>query len=352
MLKYVLRDRLGADPSEHPVMITEPAWNTTEAREKLVEMAFEGEDVPALYFGSSGVLSAFAAGKPTALVLDVGYANASVVPVVDGYALRAGTKRQPLASQVLLSQLHHHFSHPTPTRDFALSMLPRHLIAKRDTTAEPGVEPRPTVRQERLDGTTPSWRAWAEQSVVDSWKETCAEVVSARGFDFKSARDLPQVLYEFPDGYHQYFGEERYRFTEMYFDPKNYFDQSIEPPATLRAVASDHAHDLKTAVPLSQLVHDSIMACDVDVRAALLQNIVVVGNGSITRGLTERPPSRTSASTRRGSVARSSRPSARSTSSGSQRRSTRSTACRLSFSVSTIATDNDQIKLLTIAGCK
>jgi actin-related protein len=267
-------------------------------------------------------------------------------------------------------------------------MLPRHLIAKRDTTAEPGVEPRPTVRQERLDGTTPSWRAWAEQSVVDSWKETCAEVVSARGFDFKSARDLPQVLYEFPDGYHQYFGEERYRFTEMYFDPKNYFDQSIEPPATLRAVASDHAHDLKTAVPLSQLVHDSIMACDVDVRAALLQNIVVVGNGSITRGLTERldvelaallpsvsvaslrnppgitdnppskrsrstrPPSRTSASTRRGSVARSSRPSARSTSSGSQRRSTRSTACRLSFSVSTIATDNDQIKLLTIAGCK
>jgi actin-like protein 6A len=41
-------------------------------------------------------------------------------------------------------------------------------------------------------------------------------------------------------------------------------------------------------VPLSQLVHDSIMACDVDVRAALLQNIVVVGNTSLTRGLTER----------------------------------------------------------------
>jgi actin-like protein 6A len=30
------------------------------------------------------------------------------------------------------------------------------------------------------------------------------------------------------------------------------------------------------------------MACDVDVRAALLQNIVVVGNTSLTRGLTER----------------------------------------------------------------
>ena len=30
------------------------------------------------------------------------------------------------------------------------------------------------------------------------------------------------------------------------------------------------------------------MACDVDVRAALLQNIVVVGNTSLTRGLVER----------------------------------------------------------------
>jgi actin-like protein 6A len=39
-------------------MFTEPAWNTTKAREQLAEMAFEGEKVPALYFGSAGVLSA------------------------------------------------------------------------------------------------------------------------------------------------------------------------------------------------------------------------------------------------------------------------------------------------------
>ena len=49
-----------------------------------------------------------------------------------------------------------------------------------------------------------------------------------------------------------------------------------------------HAHSLKDLVPLSQLVHDSIMSCDVDVRASLLQNIVVVGNTSLTRGLIER----------------------------------------------------------------
>ena len=65
--------------------------------------------------------------------------------------------------------------------------------------------------------------------------------------------------------------------------------QNITPPTSLRTVETGPAaHSLKDLVPLSQLVHDSIMACDVDVRASLLQNIVVVGNTSLTKGLTER----------------------------------------------------------------
>lgn len=58
LLHHIIHDRLGVDPTEHPLMITEPAWNTSKARELLTEMAFEGEKVPALYFGSQGVLSA------------------------------------------------------------------------------------------------------------------------------------------------------------------------------------------------------------------------------------------------------------------------------------------------------
>ncbi|KAL7424255.1 Actin-related protein 4 [Cryptotrichosporon argae] len=289
LLSYLLNKRLGVDPKEHPLMLVEPAWNTTRAREHLAQMAFEGEGVPAMYLGSAGVLSAFAAGKPTALVLDIGYANSSAVPVVDGYALRAGTMRQPLASSLMLSQATHHFSRPTPTRAFPLSLLPRQLIAKRDPTPEPGLEPHPVLRDDRVPQTTASWRAWAAESVVDAWKEATSEVVNFRGFDLATARDVAPGLYEFPDGYHQYFTAERLRFPEILFDPKNYFDQTAEPPAPLRlAQNTEHSHSLKDAVPLAQLVHDAIMACDVDVRAALLQNIVVVGNTSLTRGLTER----------------------------------------------------------------
>ena len=58
LLHHILHTRLGVDPTEHPLMITEPAWNTPKAREMLTEMVFEGEKMPALYFGSQGVTSA------------------------------------------------------------------------------------------------------------------------------------------------------------------------------------------------------------------------------------------------------------------------------------------------------
>lgn len=138
---------------------------------------------------------------------------------------QAGTKRQPLGSQLILSQLKAHFTSPTPTRSFPLTLTPRHLIAKRNPTSEPNLQPSPIYRADREGGTTPSWRAWAENNVVDQWKEACGEVVNYRGFDFTTAKDLPQVLYEFPDGYSGNFGEERYRFNEILFDPKNYFNQ-------------------------------------------------------------------------------------------------------------------------------
>lgn len=243
MLHHILHDRLRLDPAEHPLMLTEPAWNTAKSREVLAEMAFEGEKSPAMYFGSSGVLSAyvlslalisanegrFAAGKPTALILDVGHYNSSAVPVVDGYALRAGTMRQPLGSSLLLSQLHSHFTHPTPSRAFPLTLAPRQLLAKRDPVTDPGTQPRPILRDDRAPHTTQSWRLWAESRVLEDWKESCGEIVNYRGFDYTTARELPQALYEFPDGYSQYFGEERYRFTEMLFDPARYFNQVPSP---------------------------------------------------------------------------------------------------------------------------
>lgn len=59
LLSHILHDKLGVDPSDHPLMVTEPAWNTPRARETLAEIAFEGEGVPAFYVACNAVLSAY-----------------------------------------------------------------------------------------------------------------------------------------------------------------------------------------------------------------------------------------------------------------------------------------------------
>ena len=47
------------NPSEHPILVTEPAWNTPSNRERMAEMMFEEFNVPAFYIANTGVLNAY-----------------------------------------------------------------------------------------------------------------------------------------------------------------------------------------------------------------------------------------------------------------------------------------------------
>jgi len=65
---------------EHPLLMTEAAWNTPKNREKSIEIAMENWGCPAFWLARNSVLAAFAAGKATALVIDVGASTATVQP--------------------------------------------------------------------------------------------------------------------------------------------------------------------------------------------------------------------------------------------------------------------------------
>lgn len=54
---HLYKHQLRVNSSHHPLMIVEPSNNSRQQREKLLELAFEGFEVPALYFGRSAVLS-------------------------------------------------------------------------------------------------------------------------------------------------------------------------------------------------------------------------------------------------------------------------------------------------------
>lgn len=49
--------KLQSQSNEHPLLMTESAWNPKEDREKLTELAFEKFDCPAFYLGRDAIMS-------------------------------------------------------------------------------------------------------------------------------------------------------------------------------------------------------------------------------------------------------------------------------------------------------
>ncbi|KAJ9112635.1 hypothetical protein QFC19_000655 [Naganishia cerealis] len=283
LLSHILHEKLGVDPSEHPLMVTEPAWNTPRARETLAEIAFEGEGVPAFYVACNAVLSAFSAGKSTALIVDIGQDLVSVVPVCEGYAIRAGTMRQPLGMTFLESQIEATLRQSNPN----ITFTPHHFVKGRTPVAldQPA---QVVLNQQRFDRSTASWKSYAEQRVVQDWKESICEV-SPFPYDPQTSANRQSKFFEFPDGYNHYYGNERYQLPELLFKPETFVNKAIPVPSRLSSTPdSETSHSLSHIVGLADLVHNSIFALDVDQRAALLQNIVVIGGGSFMPGLTDR----------------------------------------------------------------
>ncbi len=81
---------LFVDAKEHPLVCADPVMNTRAGRERQCQLLFERFESPALFLASTAVLNAFATGRTTALVLDVGSSVTSCVPVFEGFKLQKG----------------------------------------------------------------------------------------------------------------------------------------------------------------------------------------------------------------------------------------------------------------------
>jgi actin-related protein len=82
---YTYTNELRESASEHPVMLTEAPMNPKTNREKMCEIMFEDHDVPAMYIQIQAVLSLYAAGRTTGIVVDSGDGVTHTVPIYEGY---------------------------------------------------------------------------------------------------------------------------------------------------------------------------------------------------------------------------------------------------------------------------
>ncbi|BFZ64981.1 Actin-related protein 4 [Saitoella coloradoensis] len=251
--EYALKKRLKAEPKEHPLLITEPAWNQPKNREKAMEVAFETLEVPAFYLAKGAVCAAFANGKATGLVVDVGAGQASVTPVYDGFVLKKGVVHNTYAGNAIDTHLQ------TQLTAQKIPLNPRYLISRR-VAVEPGAQPTPTLRDTKA---TESYHAYAQSRVINEYKESvCATWEGPGPFDERASAGRPGRTFEFPDGYNNTFsGASRYAAPELLF-------------------TSPHS--------LTTLILQSINACDADLRPLLYSSILVTGSTTLLPGFADR----------------------------------------------------------------
>jgi|EP01046_Picozoa_sp_COSAG06_P039465 centractin len=97
--EHIYKNELKVPETEHPVLLTEAPLNPLKNREMAAEVFFEKFNVPALYVSMQAVLSLYAAGKTTGVVLDVGDGVSHSVPVFEGFALPHAITRSDVAGR-------------------------------------------------------------------------------------------------------------------------------------------------------------------------------------------------------------------------------------------------------------
>merc|ERR1712176_492833 len=87
------------------MMMTEAPLNPLHNREKAAEIFFESFNVPALFFSMQAVLSLYASGRTTGLVLDSGDGVSHCVPVYEGFSMQHAITRVDIAGRDVTDHL-------------------------------------------------------------------------------------------------------------------------------------------------------------------------------------------------------------------------------------------------------
>jgi len=262
IMDYSYDKIIKSESEQHPVLFSEAPWNQKHRREKLTEIMFEKYNVPAFFLVKNAVLAAFANGRSTGIVLDSGATHTSAVPIHEGYVLQQAIVKSPLAGDFLTMQCRQLLN------DMQVEMVPPYLIAGKEEVKDG--DPAKWTKKKDLPEVTKSWHDYMSREVIQDFQHAVLQV-SDTPYDEELVATIPQVTYEFPNGYRNEFGIDRFKIAEALFDP-----QKIRVP------------NANTMLSVAHVLTTSVGMCDIDLRPALYGSVVVTGGNTLIQGFTER----------------------------------------------------------------
>ena len=202
----------------------------------MAEIFFELLNAPGLYFAVPAVLTLYASGLTTGIVLDSGDGVTHTVPVYEGFGLFDATQRSSLAGQDMTEYLFELLS--KSNKNFFDSLFDSKI----------------------------------NEIFRDIKEKLC---YTALDYDHEMTKaassSLLEKTYELPDGQTIKIGSERFKCTEALFKP-----------SLLDSLGRSYESGIH------EIIDDSIKKCDIDIRKDLYANVVLSGGNTLFQNVQDR----------------------------------------------------------------
>ena len=256
---HLFYDKLHIAPSDHNILLTEKIlFNTPSNRSKTMEIMFEKFNFQSLFIADQSVLSLYASGRTTGIVLDVGNSVTSIIPIEQGFAVTKNSNYSEIGGKSLT--------------DYFANLLNQRGLGYWFKT--------------RSD----------KEIVRDIKEKLCYAYLDLKSLGGKRELDISKLnsddkrllaseeIYELPDGQFITIGDERIYTAEVLFKP-DYLKLNVKDQNESTSNDKDSGKIMNINIVngdgVDKLIYQSINKCDKNIQKQMYNNIVLSGGGSM-----------------------------------------------------------------------